>query len=160
MDDYRWLVWSDDHGGWWKPNHRGYTRDIAMAGRYTLRQAQDIVIRAACPSADLVTGSITDAFPERMVRAPEHATEGAQPHGCPVCLTTLPYRPDQLPVELLPKPAIRDQHAAIVLGVCGHWWQPAPDAQTAADHDCPYCGRPPATVLGLWEEGSLVDPVR
>lgn len=37
MDVY--LVWSHEHGAWWRPNGRGYTTDINRAGRYTREEA-------------------------------------------------------------------------------------------------------------------------
>lgn len=30
----RYLIWSNEHRMWWRPNRSGYTRDIAQAGRY------------------------------------------------------------------------------------------------------------------------------
>lgn len=40
-DDRDWptlrlyVIWSFDHEAWWRPNERGYTRELAEAGRYT-----------------------------------------------------------------------------------------------------------------------------
>jgi len=34
-----WLVWSHEHGLWWRANNRGYTSSIDEAGRYTLTDA-------------------------------------------------------------------------------------------------------------------------
>lgn len=44
--DRTWLVWSIEHGAWWKPNENGYTYYRESAGRYTFRQAQKIVKEA------------------------------------------------------------------------------------------------------------------
>mgnify|MGYP000882785802 CR=1 FL=1 len=44
--DASWLVWSNEHEAWWGPNHRGYFTDVASAGRYTLKEANDICVRA------------------------------------------------------------------------------------------------------------------
>lgn len=33
IDQY--LIWSNEHRAWWRPNSRGYTIDIGKAGRYT-----------------------------------------------------------------------------------------------------------------------------
>jgi hypothetical protein len=41
-----WLVWSYEHRGWWKPTLRGYTAELAEAGRYTLAQATEICEKA------------------------------------------------------------------------------------------------------------------
>lgn len=38
-----WLIWSNEHDAWWGPNHRGYTKDRAEAGRYTYHEACAIV---------------------------------------------------------------------------------------------------------------------
>lgn len=38
-----WLVWSNEHGKWWKPGGRGYTSTIGEAGRYTRAAADRIV---------------------------------------------------------------------------------------------------------------------
>lgn len=32
--DKRWIVWSNEHGAWWRPNWNGYTQDVHQAGRY------------------------------------------------------------------------------------------------------------------------------
>lgn len=38
-----WLIWSIEHGGWWRPNKNGYTHHRAEAGRYTYDEACVIV---------------------------------------------------------------------------------------------------------------------
>lgn len=38
-----WLVWSNEHGKWWKPGGRGYTSTIEEAGRYVRAAADRIV---------------------------------------------------------------------------------------------------------------------
>ena len=43
-----WLVWSNQHGMWWRGGERGYTRYIEEAGRYTHAAAAAIVARATC----------------------------------------------------------------------------------------------------------------
>lgn len=37
-----WLIWSNEHGMWWGPNHRGYYLRVSEAGRYTLDEARNI----------------------------------------------------------------------------------------------------------------------
>ncbi len=37
-----WLVWSNEHGEWWRPGQMGYTRCIGAAGRYILEEAKEI----------------------------------------------------------------------------------------------------------------------
>jgi hypothetical protein len=39
MNDRQCLIWSFEHGQWWRDNCDGYTSDIAEAGRYTLQKA-------------------------------------------------------------------------------------------------------------------------
>jgi hypothetical protein len=43
------LIWSFEHGGWWRPGALGYTEgfaDFEQAARYTREQADEIVGRA------------------------------------------------------------------------------------------------------------------
>ena len=39
IPDAKYLIWSNDHAGWWGPNSYGYTYSRNCAGRYTLEQA-------------------------------------------------------------------------------------------------------------------------
>lgn len=41
------LLWSNKHGMWWRPEARGYTPDVAYAGRYTEQEAVERVVRSA-----------------------------------------------------------------------------------------------------------------
>jgi hypothetical protein len=38
----KWLIWSDEHGAWWRPLKRGYTRNLDEAGRYSFEEATEI----------------------------------------------------------------------------------------------------------------------
>lgn len=40
------LIWSEEHGGWWNPSGWGYTFSIRLAGRFTAEQATRIVSEA------------------------------------------------------------------------------------------------------------------
>jgi hypothetical protein len=40
------LVWSEEHGAWWRPGRSGYTQSIREAGRYSLDEAAEIVEKA------------------------------------------------------------------------------------------------------------------
>jgi len=42
-----WLIWSRDHGGWWRPCTQGYTADIMEAGVYGTGVAVSICIHAS-----------------------------------------------------------------------------------------------------------------
>ena len=37
-----WLIWSNEHGAWWRPAGCGYIRVIEEAGRYSRSEAQEI----------------------------------------------------------------------------------------------------------------------
>lgn len=37
-----YLIWSNEHGAWWRPGERGYTFIIGEAGRYHLDRAARI----------------------------------------------------------------------------------------------------------------------
>lgn len=34
-----WLIWSNEHRAWWRPDCRGYTHRVEEAGRYTFEDA-------------------------------------------------------------------------------------------------------------------------
>lgn len=40
------LIWSIEHGAWWKPNGWGYTPNRDDAGIYSFEEASEIVARA------------------------------------------------------------------------------------------------------------------
>ena len=40
--DADWLIWSNEHGSWWMPAHRGYTIRYSEAGRYSFKEAIQI----------------------------------------------------------------------------------------------------------------------
>jgi len=42
-----YLLWSNKHAMWWRPNALGYTNDITEAGRYGVRQAIGHVVQSA-----------------------------------------------------------------------------------------------------------------
>jgi len=73
------LIWSNEHGMWWRANHYGYTRYIEEAGRYELDEAVSIVRKASVDGAlatrqqDPVTGWDYLRIPEAMVPAPEES---------------------------------------------------------------------------------------
>jgi hypothetical protein len=41
------LLWSNKHQAWWRPNAKGYTSDRAEAGRFTQAEALDYVLSSA-----------------------------------------------------------------------------------------------------------------
>lgn len=40
------LIWSHQHGAWWRANQNGYTSDIDQAGRYPMQEAYNICASA------------------------------------------------------------------------------------------------------------------
>lgn len=40
MDDY--LIWSEEHGAWWRAGRRGYTTSMNAAGIYSEHEARTI----------------------------------------------------------------------------------------------------------------------
>jgi hypothetical protein len=65
-EEKRWLIWSNEHSMWWKPNHRGYTAEPKEAGLYTFDEAL-----AICKGANMHQPS--HEFPnETMVREDCH----------------------------------------------------------------------------------------
>lgn len=46
MSPDRYVIWSFEHDGWWKPGRWGYTPYLQHAGRYVKAEADEIVTRA------------------------------------------------------------------------------------------------------------------
>lgn len=48
MDDdaTRFLIWSNEHGQWWRDGEHGYTSNIYEAGEYLLERAVEICVQA------------------------------------------------------------------------------------------------------------------
>lgn len=42
----RWLIWSNEHQGWWGPAENGYVKLFSDAGRYSFERASEIVENA------------------------------------------------------------------------------------------------------------------
>jgi hypothetical protein len=42
----RYLIWSNEHRGWWKKNLHGYTTLTHKAGQFSLEEASEIVASA------------------------------------------------------------------------------------------------------------------
>lgn len=40
--DQRWMIWSNEHGAWWRRNSHGYTRKVEEAGLYGYDEAKSI----------------------------------------------------------------------------------------------------------------------
>lgn len=50
-DEDEYLVWSNEHDGWWAPDLSGYVTDLRSAGRYSRTHAIGIC-KHALPTAD------------------------------------------------------------------------------------------------------------
>jgi hypothetical protein len=50
VNDDTYLVWSNEHGAWWRAGEAGYSRNLAEAGRYSRDRALAIC-RSAIPTA-------------------------------------------------------------------------------------------------------------
>lgn len=74
-----WLIWSNEHKGWWKANHNGYTQDLTEAGVYRYQEAANIVYGAniallhdnkAIPNEAMILleAELKDKFKERLLQ--------------------------------------------------------------------------------------------
>jgi hypothetical protein len=55
----RYLIWSHEHGAWFGPERRGYTLQLAGAGRYSHAEAMDIC-HNAMPGTSKVLGTLPE----------------------------------------------------------------------------------------------------
>jgi hypothetical protein len=46
MENTKWLIWSIEHGTWWRANGQGYCAEVSGAGVYTYEKALQIVTDA------------------------------------------------------------------------------------------------------------------
>lgn len=42
MTEQKWVIWSNEHDAWWRPNRNGYTTLFRDAGLYTYDEAVHI----------------------------------------------------------------------------------------------------------------------
>jgi hypothetical protein len=71
-----WLVWSNEHNGWWAPGWNGYVKDIHQAGRYSQEEAIEICHKANFfLRKDLLKNPEPRAPNETMLPAPEKVGE-------------------------------------------------------------------------------------
>lgn len=68
----KWLIWSIEHNGWWKPMSLGYTREITEAGQFSLEEAIEIVTEAnrnqRTPDEAMVPASVINELPHNRRR--------------------------------------------------------------------------------------------
>lgn len=67
-----YLIWSNEHGRWWKPGRMGCTAIIGEAGRYSREEAEQICTEANQYRAEVAAPN------EVMVLAPEAETHAEQ----------------------------------------------------------------------------------
>lgn len=58
----KYLVWSEEHGAWWRANKYGYTREILEAGMYSEEDAREIIKEAHKHTTALREIMIPDPF--------------------------------------------------------------------------------------------------
>lgn len=46
MTDPLFLIWSQEHGAWWKADGNGYSRSVFEAGRFSFQEAMRITSSA------------------------------------------------------------------------------------------------------------------
>ena len=46
METTKWIIWSIEHGCWWRANSQGYCAEFSGAGVYSYEQALEIVTGA------------------------------------------------------------------------------------------------------------------
>lgn len=72
-----YLIWSNEHRMWWRPDGRGYTDSLDEAGRYVRETAERIVADATCNGqltyrrTDPFTGDEYSQLSEVLLLAPE-----------------------------------------------------------------------------------------
>jgi hypothetical protein len=69
-----WLIWSNEHDAWWKPDSRGYTKLARDAGRYCFDDALEICI-GSCDDNDWTENRSSQTPNEVMVPSPEMLAE-------------------------------------------------------------------------------------
>lgn len=66
MSEQKFLIWSEEHGAWWREARAGYTRTLYNAGRYSEKEAREIVLNANRYAVPL-SKPIEIAFPEPLI---------------------------------------------------------------------------------------------
>jgi hypothetical protein len=71
--DPLWVVWSEEHRGWWGPGRVGYTPSLEHAGRYSQADAVAIEHRANryLPAGTYNEIAMPDPLPAWRARAPK-----------------------------------------------------------------------------------------
>jgi len=63
MPEIKFLLWSNKHAMWWRPDSRGYTVNRDEAGRYTQAEALEKVLASSfCMILEQVTCMVAEAL--------------------------------------------------------------------------------------------------
>lgn len=73
MDNAKYVIWSHDHCAFWRPNSKGYTQALDLAGRYSEDEAREITTRS-CPRS--WSERSPDLPSDVMLRLPEDSSNG------------------------------------------------------------------------------------
>ncbi len=78
--DRHWVIWSNEHIAFWKPNHGGYCYKVENAGRYSFEKAREICKSGNYPSDETgyPIGRLADrkiVINEVMCPSPEYVEE-------------------------------------------------------------------------------------
>ena len=103
-EDARWLIWSYEHAGWWRPGGWGYTRELAEAGRYSREEADRIVAQANIVTIHEIAVPLAEAasFPAAM-------TDEAL-----IAAAAIEMQDHEAPIELVLRPTSAFQLAALL----------------------------------------------
>jgi hypothetical protein len=71
--DPMFVIWSNEHRAWWGPGERGYTSDLAKAGRYPFHHAAEICYCAGPGSLSLPCSADGGIVPSEIMLPVEHA---------------------------------------------------------------------------------------
>ena len=84
----KFLIWSNEHGAWWRPNRLGYTLLLHEAGRYDAVEAGLIVASSGA------WGPVPGVPNEAVMLAPEFRWQGGPPEPafCPAAFPDSGYR--------------------------------------------------------------------
>jgi hypothetical protein len=131
-----YLVWSNKHGAWWRPGHRGYTNSLHEAGRYTQAEAQEIVSRSNIVDlhrTNPVTGEAYTEKPEVMIADPgssvRNIVDGATRPESQQDTDGITMRVTEVTVSAVPENNVNHHHFSIQVA-----WRGPGDTYAAVRH--------------------------
>jgi hypothetical protein len=72
------LIWSYEHGMWWRSDACGYTRDILQAGLYSQREAEDVEAQSSGRNEVAIPARLAYAIAKAEVCYPSHPMRAAR----------------------------------------------------------------------------------